>query len=334
MTFVIKNRHLTPIQDPISAGMTHGLSARIAIKVTALPMNTLPNRTLVLVLLVVFSTRVVIAQKSGGGKSGGGAHGMPAPAPPGPSDNSRIRSSEGEFDANVVFLSDSNHPLLKNDLPACFQWPMSPLLSSTASVAGMELSSEGKDQFTSGCGAAQKKNYKEAEHRLNRVIELNPKYAAAFVLLGQIHRDQKHFKEAVQFCTQARDADPSYLPGYLCLADLAARQDQWTEVAALTDQVLQMHPTRAPGAYYYNTLANLYLKQWPSAEKSGLQALQDSSKGEKVELHWLLAKIYEEQHNREAEARQLHEYLDLAPDGQSAETAKHILKQIEAHSPK
>jgi tetratricopeptide (TPR) repeat protein len=297
-------------------------------------MSIPPNRTLLIVLLVVLSTHVVLAQKSGGGKSGGGSRGTPVQPPPGPADNSRIRSSEGEFDANVVFLSDDNHPLSKNDLPACFQWPMSPLLSSTVSVAGMELSSEAKDQFTSGCGAAQKKNYKEAEHRLNRVIELNPKYAAALVLLGQINRDQKHLKEAVQFCTQAREADPNYLPSYLCLADLAARQDQWAEVAQLTNQVLAMHPTRAPGAYYYSTLANLYLKQWPLAEKSGLQALQDSSKSEKVELHWLLAQIYEEQHNRSAEAGQLHEYLDLAPNGESADTAKHILKQIEAHPAK
>lgn len=297
-------------------------------------MRILPKQTLFLVLLVVLSTRCAVAQKSGG-KGGGGSRSGGISSPGAAyNPNYRPRSSEGEFDANVVFLSDDNHPILKNDLPACFQWPMSPLLNNTVSVAGMELSSEAKDQFTSGCGAAQKKNYKEAEHRLNRVIELNPKYAATFVLLGQIQRDQKHPKEAVQLCTQARDADPNYLPSYLCLADLAARQDQWAEVAALTDQVLKMHPTRAPGAYYYNTLANLYLKQWPSAEKSGLQALQDSSKGEKIELHWLLAKVYEEQHNREAEAQQLHEYLTLAPEGQSAETAKHILKQIEAHPAK
>lgn len=299
-------------------------------------MHNLPNRILFLVLLTVFSAHIMRAQKSGGKSGGTGGSRSTGTPVSGTSynPNYRPRSSEGEFDANVVFLSGDNHPLSKNDLPTCFQWPMSPVQSSTVSATGMELSSEAKDQFTSGCGAAQKKNFKDAQHRLARVIELNPKYAAAFVLLGQINKDQGHLKEAVQFCTQARDADPSYLPGYLCLADLAARQDQWTEVAALTDQVLKMHPTRAPGAYYYNTLANLYLKQWPSAEKSGLQALQDSSKSEKVELHWLLAKIYEEQHNRQAEAEQLHQYLNLSPDGQDANAAKRILKQIEARPEK
>jgi tetratricopeptide (TPR) repeat protein len=315
--------------------MTMPNGAKIACVSEQALMYNLPNRTLFLILAVVLSALPGVAQKSGGGKSGGsGSHTTTSAPSSSYNPNYRPRSSEGEFDANVVFLSGDNHQLLKNDLPACFQWPMSPIQSNTVSAIGMELSSEAKDQFTSGCAAIQKKNLKDAEHRLNRVIELNPKYAAAWVLLGQANKEQGHIKEAVQFCTQAQEADANYLPAYLCLADLAARQDQWSEVAQLTNQVLAMHPTRAPGAYYYNTLANLYLKQWPSAEKSGLQALQDSSKSEKVELHWLLAKIYEEQHNRSAEAEHIREYLSLAPNGESADTAKHILKQIEAHPAK
>jgi tetratricopeptide (TPR) repeat protein len=195
----------------------------------------------------------------------------------------------------------------------------------------MELSTEARQQFNEGCNAVQKKKTKDAQHRLNRVVELSPKYAPAYVLLGQTNKDEGHLKEATDFCTQGRNADPSYVPAYLCLADLAARQNQWGQVADLTHQAIAMHPTRAPGAYYYSTLANVYLKQWPTAEQSALQALQDSSKTEKIELHWLLAKIYEAKNDRDSEAQQLRKYLDLNPDGKQAEMARHVLKQIESH---
>jgi tetratricopeptide (TPR) repeat protein len=293
-----------------------------------------PSPALGLALALCLSTAPLSAQKSGGSKSSG-SHSAPAPAPTSSfSSNYKPRSAEGEFDNKVVYLSDDNHPILKNDLPGCYQWPMSPVLSSTVSVTGMDISAEARQQFTEGCASIQKKNLKDAEQRLNHVVKLNPKYAAAWVLLGQTNKDQGNMKEAEKSCAQAKDADASYLPGYLCLAALAAREEKWDQVADLTNQVIGMHPVRAPGATYYNGVANYYLKQWTTAEKSALMALQDSSKTQKSELRWLLAKIYEQKHDRVSEAAQLREYLNLAPDGPDAAVARRILKQIEVHAAK
>ncbi len=276
-----------------------------------------------------------LGQKSGGGKSSGGPHSTTSLSPTASyNPNYKPTSTEGEFDSNVVFLSGDNHPIVKNELPSCFSWPLSPIQSSTVSVTGMEISSQAKEQFTSSCEAIQKKNLKEAKQRLDRIVGDYPKYAAAWVLLGQTSKEQGNFKQAENSCARARDADPNYLPSYLCLADLAARQDDWNKVAELTNHALGMHPVRAPGAYYYNTLAYFYLKQWPEAEHSGLLALQDSSKKEKSELHWLLAKVYEQKKDRDAEAQQLREYLALGPDGADASTVQRILKQIERQSGK
>ncbi|HWF04642.1 MAG TPA: tetratricopeptide repeat protein [Candidatus Angelobacter sp.] len=294
-----------------------------------------PSLVLDLALAICLSAAPASAQKSGGSKGGSGSHATPAPAPvSSSSSNYRPRSAEGEFDNKVVYLSDDNHPILKNDLPGCYQWPMSPVLSSTVSVTGLDISAEARQQFNDGCASIQKKNLKDAEQHLSRVVKLNPKYAAAWVLLGQTNKDQGNMKEAEKSCTQAREADASYLPGYLCLAALAAREDKWDQVADLTNQVIGMHPVRAPGATYYNGVANYYLKQWTTAEKSALMALQDSSKTQKSELHWLLAKIYEQKHDRDAEAAQLREYLSLAPDGPDAAVARRILKQIQVHAAK
>jgi tetratricopeptide (TPR) repeat protein len=297
-------------------------------------MRNLSIRTLVLAVALLLFALPAPAQKSGGGKSSGGSHTTPAPPVPAYNPNYVPRSSEGEFDNKVVFLSEDSHPIVKNDLPQCFRWPMSPVQSATVSATGLEISNEARAQFNEGCSSLQKKKTKEAEQRFNRVVELNPKYAAAWALLGQANKDQGKLKEAAEFCTRAKEADANYLPGYLCLADVAARQNEWKKVAELTNQVIGMHPMRAPSAYYYSTLAYFNLKLWREAEKSAQQALQDSSKVEKLELHWLLAKIYEQKRDRDSEAQQLREYLALNSDGPDASTVRHILKQIEAHTAK
>jgi tetratricopeptide (TPR) repeat protein len=207
---------------------------------------------------------------------------------------------------------------------------MSPVVSGVVSVDRLEVPVEARGNFSEACAAVQKKDLPEARKDLNRALKLSPKFAAAWVLLGQIQKDQGKMEQAEQSCTQAHDADASYLPAYLCLADLAARQENWTQAADLTNQALDLHPVRAPGAYYYNSLAYFYLGQTPLAEKSALRALEDERAEHKPPLHWLLAKIYEAKGDRAAEADQLRVYLKLAPHAHDSETARHILREIES----
>lgn len=46
-------------------------------------------------------------------------------------------------------------------------------------------------------------------------------------------------------------------------------------------------------------------------------------------LHWLLAKVYEQEGNRASEADQLREYLKLKPQPSQAALAREVLRQIE-----
>ncbi|HET9366352.1 MAG TPA: tetratricopeptide repeat protein, partial [Candidatus Angelobacter sp.] len=218
---------------------------------------------------------------------------------------------------------------LKNEEPACFRWPMSPVLSNTVSVGRMEIPPKASDEFNQACAAVHKNDLKEAQKHLDRAVKIYPRFAAAWVLLGQTQQDQGKASQAEESCTQGRTADPNYLPSYLCLADVAAHQEKWGQVADLTNQAAALHPVRAPGAFYYNCLANFYLRQWDTAEKSGLRAVDDAGKGKMPQLNWLLAKIYEQKGDRAAEAAQIREFLKFAPHDPDAATARHILNEIE-----
>ncbi|HEY1940217.1 MAG TPA: hypothetical protein VGJ33_19985 [Candidatus Angelobacter sp.] len=94
-----------------------------------------------------------------------------------------------------------------------------------------------------------------------------------------------------------------------------------------------MHPLKAPAAFYYNCLAYFYLRQFPAAEKSALSALTNVPKQGEPRVHWMLAKIYEQEGKRELEAEQLRKYLKLSPNAVDAPIARQVLKQIKSETP-
>lgn len=290
-------------------------------------MRVLFNPVLLVILALTLAVTPAPAQKSGGG--GGSA--VRTSVPTTTSSGYHPINQESEFDISTYDIKrpEAMRQQLKNEEPACFRWPMSPVLSNTVSVGRMEIPAKARDEFNQACAAAHKNDLKEAQKHLDRAVKVYPKFAAAWVLLGQTEQDQKKASQAEESCTKGRTADPNYLPSYLCLADVAAHQEKWSQVAELTNQAAALHPIRAPGAFYYNCLANFYLRQWDNAEKSGLRAVDDAGKGKMPQLNWLLAKIYEQKGDRAAEAAQIREFLKFAPHDPDAATARHILNEIE-----
>jgi tetratricopeptide (TPR) repeat protein len=289
-------------------------------------MQMFSSRCVFVSLLLTFLSVSASAQKGGGLGRPGGNVGATVPS---------ARASAPQSTENAFELYDVTRPptaaqrQARNEEPPCFHWPLNPILSATVSVAAIKTPEQAREDFVQGCEAVRKNDLTEAQKRLERAVKLDPQFAPAWVLLGQTERERKKPDKAAESCTHARSADPTYLPAYLCLADVAAHQEQWKQVAELTNQAAALHPVRAPGAFYYNSLANFYLQQLPAAEASGLRAIDESSGEQKAQMHFLLAKIYEQKGDRSAEAVQLRKFIELAPHGPEADAARKILNQIE-----
>jgi tetratricopeptide (TPR) repeat protein len=291
-------------------------------------MRLSPSSALLFLLSLALLTIPVAAQKGGSGPGRGGS--VPGSVPASMAPPYRPTNSEEEFKTYDTKHAEEQKQQLKNELPGCFRFPMSPVLSGTVSVGRMEIPDSARDEFDRACGAVHKNDLNEAQKRLSKAVKTAPKYAAAWTLLGQTQLDQRQAAQAVESCGHARTADPNYVPAYLCLADIAAHQEKWSDVAELTSQAAALHPVRAPGIYYYNCVANYYLRHWDEAEKSGLRAVDDAGKSPIPQVHWLLAKVYEQKGDRMAEAAQIREFLRLAPHDPDAEAARHVLNQIDS----
>jgi hypothetical protein len=292
-------------------------------------MQTFSSRFLPASFLLIWLLAPASAQK-GGGKGSGSIHtSSPSTRPYDP------QSTQNAFELyDVTRPRTSEQAKAKNEEPPCFHWPLNPILSSTVSVNGMKAADQAREDFIQACEAVRKNELSEAQKRLEHAVKIDPQFAAAWVLLGQSEREQKKADKAVESCARAHSADPNYLPAYLCLADVAAHQEEWEKVAELTDQAAALHPVRAPGIFYYNSLANFYLQRLTAAESSGLRAIDESSGEQKAQMHFLLAKIYEQKGDRSAEAAQLRKFIELGPHSAEADAARKILSQIEARTSK
>jgi tetratricopeptide (TPR) repeat protein len=276
-------------------------------------MLVLHHRTLSLALALLLLASPLSAQTGGGGR---------APSNP----------DSSEFEPYTINRPDVSPLQLRNEEPPCFKWPTSPVVSNMVSVRRLDVPARAREAFDEACSAVQKKNLSAAQQQLNRALKAHPKFAAAWVLLGQVQEDQQQLEQAEQSCTQAQAADSNYLLSYLCLARLAAHREEWSVVAGMTDQVIALHPIRAPGAYFYNALAHFHLKQDQPAESSALRVLEDGGREQLPQVHWLLAHIYEHKGDRASEAVQLREYLKLAPHASDAAALRNILKQIDSQA--
>jgi tetratricopeptide (TPR) repeat protein len=148
------------------------------------------HRALCLGLALLLPVSALFAQK--GGKSGSVS---PSPSTnPAPDNNPKYDSSE--FDPYRINHPDLSRLELRNEEPSCFKWPMSPVVSSMVSVRRLDLPARARDAFEQACAAVQKKKLDEAEKHLNQALKLHPKFAAAWVLLGQVQEDQQLAEKA------------------------------------------------------------------------------------------------------------------------------------------
>jgi len=195
---------------------------------------------------------------------------------------------------------------------ACFLPPLNSISPATIGVVDLEVPSKPRSQYQSACEALQKKKIAEAEKHLRKAVQQYGKYAAAWVLLGQVLELQQKPDEARDSCANSLNASASYLAGYLCLADISTRQKRWDDVLKYTARTLELNPTTNPISYAYNALANLNLHHVSEAEKSALKALEIDVKNTEPRIHFLLAQIYAAKGDRSNTAAQLREYLRFA----------------------
>jgi Tfp pilus assembly protein PilF len=202
----------------------------------------------------------------------------------------------------------------------------------TVSVNTMIVPKDARDAFEKGRKAGTEKKFDEAITELNKAVTVYPQYAAAWSLLGEIHRLQNQFEPARVEYGKALAADPKFVSPYFGLATIAVMENKWTEAAQRTDELIQLSPGTYPMAYFFNAAANLNLGKLDAAELSARKFQQVDRAHTRPDIALLLANILTGKHQY-AEAAQLYrDYLAVKPDAPTAEALKKEAQRLEALS--
>jgi tetratricopeptide (TPR) repeat protein len=216
----------------------------------------------------------------------------------------------------------------------CFLPPLAIVHSTLARASNLEVSPKAKKDYRSACDAVHDQKWPNAEQHLRKAVEQYPKYAAAWVTLGQVMQTRQQADEARSACTHAALVDPTYLPAHLCLADIAAHEQDWEHVLTFSQRALELNPASDPHAYFYAASAYLKLNRLVDAEKSALKAVEIDKQNLEPRAHFLLAQIYEAKGNSAQELAQLREYLKFVSDPQDAAMVKKYVADLESKTAK
>ena len=220
-------------------------------------------------------------------------------------------------------------PVISDTDESCILWTVTRAQAPTISTATMQVPGKAKGEYRKGCADLRGKKLESAESHLRKAVEEYPRYAMAWVLLGQLMDMGNQAEEARRACSQASSVDANYAPAYLCLADVASQSKKWSQTLDLAERALELDPLENVYGYFYSAMAEYHLVQLPEAEKSALQTIAADRLHRLPQAHLLLAEICAARQDFKGEAAQLRAFLKVAPKSADSDGVRKSLAELE-----
>jgi hypothetical protein len=169
----------------------------------------------------------------------------------------------------------------------------------------------------------------EAEKYLKKAVEIYPHFAAAWTLLGDIHRQRNEFDAARTDYARAAAADPQFVNPTYGLTVVAMQEKKWDEAVRLSDQVLKLNAGAFPLAYFFSAAANYNLQKFEAAEDSARRFKALDTQHDHPDVCLLLSYVLSRKQDYAGAAREIRDYLAAAPNSPDAETLKADAKRYE-----
>ena len=199
----------------------------------------------------------------------------------------------------------------------------------TISVTVASAPKDSKKAYDKGVDLEHQNKIPEAQKEFLHAVELYPKHAAAWFELGRIYEHANQADQAREAYRKAIDADPNYVNPSERLYLMAIRENKWQEAADLSDKVLRLDPYEFGGAWYYNSMAHLQLREFDIAEKSAREAVKQTGKDAAVKAPYMLALVLANKGSYQEAAENFRAYLKVAPPGLDKERTEKMLADVE-----
>jgi tetratricopeptide (TPR) repeat protein len=230
---------------------------------------------------------------------------------------------DGYYSQDVpVTVSDSTHPVSISLEPVHDDPAFTPAFNP---FRALEIPPQAKKEFEAAAREQKGPPCEKAMPHLQKAVAIYPRYGEAFteiarcyLLMNNPAAAEEAFKKAVQFTGEIY---PS-----VNLATLYVNEGRLDEAQDLITRLLPKNPAQGE---LYAALTRIYFAKGRihDAELTGLEA---HARGhQSPDVHLILAKIYEDQHNRARLLTQLITYLDENPRGTKADEVRKQLRDLQ-----
>jgi tetratricopeptide (TPR) repeat protein len=199
--------------------------------------------------------------------------------------------------------------------------------AGVVSVTSMMVPKDAAKEYDNALKDLREGKLASARPRLEKAVEIYPRYAEAWNELGRVRLTQKDREKAREAFNMAVGADAEFSVPYINIASMNVQDKQWKEAADAAGKALMIDNANAMSAFLF-AIATYNLHDLDSAEKSALHANQLGE--EKLpHVHSLLAEIYMTREDFGRAAQHARAYLELAPTGPFAARMREGLTQME-----
>jgi tetratricopeptide (TPR) repeat protein len=238
-----------------------------------------------------------------------------------------IRARLPGYRSSTVSLAGRR--MLDNEEAVIVLYPMIGIQGLTASATSGQAPKDARKAYERGLGAIKKDKPDQAEQEFRKAVQIDPKYAEAWLELGKILEKKENYPEAREAYTKSLAADSKYVYPYQQLYQIALREQNWKDLADKTDQLLHLDPYEFPNAYYFNALAHLQLNEYDAAEKSVQKAVEADWKHENPKTHYLRGAILVKKKDWTGAAASFRAYLRAAPNATDKAYVEKTLGQLD-----
>lgn len=186
--------------------------------------------------------------------------------------------------------------------------------------------------FEEGVAANRAGDFEQAITKFEEVLGSTPACIDCHYNIGIAYTRMEDYAAAAAAFKKVLDIRPDFAAGYYALADVYNRQERFDEAATARSEAnrIAVEALAAGRERTQNTL-NQGIIFWNAGNVADAKRrFEEAAKLDPThaDVHYWLGMANTTEGNRAEAARSLRRYLDLAPDGQYADSAADTLKQI------
>ena len=264
----------------------------------------------------------------GGSQSAGGSNPLAADPLGNRMMNCELRAELAGYRSGTVKIPNDIH-MDNSDVGLILLHRQGAREGSSVSATSFLAPKEARKAYENGTRLLLKNKPDGAAKEFEKAVAIYPKYADAWMSLGQLRLQQKQYGPAKEAMMKALDADPKMASPYIQLGMLAAEQRQWEDAARNLDRALKLDPIDYAEAWYVDAVANFNLKLYDAAEASARQYLGSNAKNLNPRAHYLLAITLIKKRNEVAGIAELRNYIHLDPNAPDMGMVKQQLAEVE-----